>query len=121
MPHSVCSSVCASQAPLKQLAPRCSLPVQLPLAPAHPCSCHVDAFKKGSDGWQKRVAAADAARREFEDLFGDGAAEEEGQEDGAGAAAAGAAAVHSAEAPAEGEAAERPKKKQKGKKAKQAA
>ena len=64
-----------------------------------PRRCHVDAFKKGSDGWQARVAAADAARREFEELFaaegpapaaagsGDGAGEED-EEGGAGAGAA---------------------------------
>ena len=49
--------------------------------------CHVDAYKKGSQGWQQRVVAADAARREFEDLFGEAEAGA-----GAGGVAEGAAA-----------------------------
>ncbi|GAB4813915.1 hypothetical protein N2152v2_000961 [Parachlorella kessleri] len=36
--------------------------------------CNVEAFKKDAGNWQQRVAAADAVRREFEDLFADGAA-----------------------------------------------
>ncbi|PRW20602.1 pumilio-like protein 23 [Chlorella sorokiniana] len=81
--------------------------------------CHVDAFKKGSDGWQKRVAAADAARREFEDLFGDDAAAEQGEEQEAGGAAEGAAAAEGAGAAAEQQ--QPKKKKKKGKKAAAAA
>ncbi|KAL4439741.1 hypothetical protein ABPG75_002742 [Micractinium tetrahymenae] len=103
--------------------------------------CHVEAFKKGSEGWQKRVAAADAVRREFEDLFGEADAaaeaaaaqavasrqqgtaeaasndddEEEGEEGGAegGAAAATAAAAAAEEEGQEEEEEERPKKRKK--------
>ncbi|KAL4419124.1 hypothetical protein ABPG77_004516 [Micractinium sp. CCAP 211/92] len=96
--------------------------------------CHVDAFKKGSDGWQKRVAAADAARREFEDLFGEAdaaaeaaaarqqgatggedeeAEEEEEEEEAAAGAEAGAAEEQQ-------EVEERPKKKKKKDKGKKA-
>ncbi|PSC67230.1 Pumilio 23 [Micractinium conductrix] len=63
--------------------------------------CHVDAFKKGSDCWQARVQAADAARREFEDLFG----EAEAAEGGDAAAAAAAAQGSEVEEEAGGEAA----------------
>jgi hypothetical protein len=75
--------------------------------------CHVDAYKKGSEGWQQRVVAADAARREFEDLFGEAEAGA-----GAGGAAEGAAAGEVAGQAEEGGKA---KKAKKGRKAAAAA
>ena len=53
-----------------------SLPLRMLMSAQ--CRCHVDAFKKGSAGWQQRAAGADAARREFEDLFGGEGGEGEG-------------------------------------------
>ena len=76
--------------------------------------CHVDAYKKGSEGWQQRVVAADAARREFEDLFG------EAEAAGAGGAAEGAAAGEEGGA-AQAEEGGKAKKAKKAKKAAAAA
>lgn len=105
---------------------RTSSPPLLAPSPS-PCRCHVEAFKKGSEGWQKRVAAADAARREFEDLFGEadaaaeaaaarqqgGEEEEEEAEEAQAAAVAAAAEQQQYEEEEDGEQQERPKKKKK--------
>lgn len=43
-------------------------------------TCFVDAYKAGSGDWKKRVASADAARKEFEELFADDGDDNGGQD-----------------------------------------
>lgn len=84
--------------------------------------CHVDAYKKGGQGWQQRAAAADVARREFEELFGaSGEAEAQDEADGGRSteeqqAAVVVAAERQAEAAQGGRQQDKPKKKKQPKK-----
>lgn len=43
--------------------------------------CNVDAFKRGGKDWQQRVHATHEVRKEFEELFGDGRARDDGDEE----------------------------------------